>query len=294
MADHKDDKDKTEQHKHEEGRFLRIDGRARQRFVLTSRRNAYTDGWLLTYTDILTLLITMFIVLLANSTMGKQKPHEASTMKPLYENDIFANIVSNNRSFGIVEEKSFMPIQDTPDTRTAPPQQDKPVAEEPAQTKDELQEKLEAISTREKMDNAEKIRSQIASAEMDDDVDVDILPQGVNIRIGEEILFATGQADLQARGMTLFDSILPTLEGGDFEIIIEGHTDSIPINTDRFPSNWELSAARAISVVQHLILKGIDARRLKAVGRADTRPIATNETSAGRAQNRRVNLILDM
>ena len=119
---------------HEEGKFLSINGRSKQRFELAGKRNAYTESWLLTYTDILTLLITMFIVLLANSTMGKQKPHEASAMIPLYENDIFANIISNNRSFGVVEEKSFMPIQDTPDTRTAPPQQDKPRGGETQET----------------------------------------------------------------------------------------------------------------------------------------------------------------
>lgn len=278
----------------EEGKFLRIDGRSHQRFQLASRRNADTQGWLLTYTDILTLLITMFIVLLANSTMGKQKPQEASANIPLYENDIFSNIISNNRSFGVVEEKSFMPIQDIPDPRTAPPQKDSPRGDTKQETKESLQKKLEQITAREKLENAEKLRQQISGMDMDKDVDVDILPTGVNIRIGEEVLFDTGEALLQTKGQALFDSILPTLNEGDFEIIIEGHTDSVPINTARFPSNWELSAARAISVVQYLVGKGVDPRRLRAVGRADTRPIATNENAAGRARNRRVNVLLDM
>lgn len=287
-----DTPDQAPQKLHEEGKFLHVNGRSKQRFQLATRRNADTQGWLLTYTDILTLLITMFIVLLANATMGKQNPNEASTTTPLYENDIFANLISNNRSFGVVEEKSFMPIQDVPDTRTAPPQQDKPRAEK--ETKESLQKKLEDLTAREKMDNAERLRAQLAQTDTDGNVDVDILPTGVNIRIGEEVLFETGQADLQNKGAIIFDSILPTLQGGDFDIIIEGHTDSIPIHTDRFPSNWELSASRAISVVQYLIDRGIDPRRLKAVGRADTRPISTNENKEGRARNRRVNVLLDM
>ncbi|EWG98544.1 hypothetical protein Q427_29990 [Halomonas sp. BC04] len=81
---------------------------------------------------------------------------------------------------------------------------------------------------------------------------------------------------------------------GAFEgdVSVEGHTDSIPIATARFPSNWELSSARAIAVLRYLAELGIDIERLRAVGYAETRPLESNDSAEGRAMNRRVELLL--
>jgi chemotaxis protein MotB len=73
---------------------------------------------------------------------------------------------------------------------------------------------------------------------------------------------------------------------------VEGHTDSIPISTEKFPSNWELSTTRASSIVRYFIAKSINPDRLKASGYADTKPIASNATPEGRAQNRRVEIVI--
>lgn len=75
-------------------------------------------------------------------------------------------------------------------------------------------------------------------------------------------------------------------------VSVEGHTDNVPINTTQFPSNWELSAARAISVVRLLQQQGINGQRLRAIGYADSLPLQSNDTVEGRAANRRVNLVL--
>lgn len=75
-------------------------------------------------------------------------------------------------------------------------------------------------------------------------------------------------------------------------ISVEGHTDNIPISTAQFPSNWELSAARAISVVRLLQQRGIEGQRLRAIGYADSLPLRSNDTAEGGAVNRRVNLVL--
>jgi chemotaxis protein MotB len=116
----------------------------------------------------------------------------------------------------------------------------------------------------------------------------------VSFRISSEILFASGEADLTPDGQAVVSQLLPVLQqAGTHKIIVEGHTDNLPIQTVRFPSNWELAAGRAGSVVRHLHSRGIAAARMKAIGYADTAPLADNDTPAGRAANRRVEIILE-
>ena len=78
----------------------------------------------------------------------------------------------------------------------------------------------------------------------------------------------------------------------DYYVLVEGHTDAIPITTERFPSNWELSGARASAVLRHLIKIGVSAKRLTCVGLADGYPLSENSSNQGRAKNRRVEFIL--
>ena len=103
-----------------------------------------------------------------------------------------------------------------------------------------------------------------------------------------EVLFASGRANLTETGMRHLREILPLLEHVSGEIQVEGHTDSVAVNSARFPSNWELSARRAAATVRFLESVGIDKSKLKAVGLSDSDPIASNGTLSERAQNRRV------
>ena len=123
---------------------------------------------------------------------------------------------------------------------------------------------------------------------------VDATPgtEGLTLRIADNLLFASGQAELRYEGMILLSQLANVLQNFAGEVSVEGHTDNVPINTARFPSNWELSAARAISVLLFLEQDGIAADRMRAIGYADTRPLQSNETPQGRASNRRVELIL--
>ena len=116
----------------------------------------------------------------------------------------------------------------------------------------------------------------------------------VSFRISSEILFASGEANLTPAGQAVVSQLLPVLQQVEsHKIIVEGHTDNLPIQTVRFPSNWELAAGRAGSVVRHLHSQGIAATRMKAIGYADTAPLADNDSPAGRAANRRVEIILE-
>ena len=92
--------------------------------------------------------------------------------------------------------------------------------------------------------------------------------------------------------MTQLQKLVPLLSETDYQLVVAGHTDNIPISSPRFPSNWELSSARAGSVVRLFETQGISPGRMQATGFADTRPLARNDTERGRARNRRVELVL--
>lgn len=116
---------------------------------------------------------------------------------------------------------------------------------------------------------------------------------GITVDINASALFAPGEARLDLGAIRALGTVGRLLAEGDFPIIVEGHTDNIPISTPQFPSNWELSAARAASVVRLFIDTGMDSRRLSAVGHADQRPVADNATADGRQNNRRVAITIE-
>jgi chemotaxis protein MotB len=115
----------------------------------------------------------------------------------------------------------------------------------------------------------------------------------VNV-LTDKLLFDSGQATIQPAGLPLLNEIVNLLNvDRNHPIIVEGHTDSVPISTAEFPSNWELSTARATSVVRFLIAHGIGAGRMGAAGYAALDPVASNATDAGRALNRRVDIVFE-
>ena len=115
----------------------------------------------------------------------------------------------------------------------------------------------------------------------------------MSFRISNELLFASGDASLVAGAEPVLQRLVDVLKASPYPVSIEGHTDNVPIQTERFPSNWELSGARAASVVRYLQARGIDPGRMRAVGHADTRPLTNNATPETRARNRRVDVILE-
>jgi chemotaxis protein MotB len=115
---------------------------------------------------------------------------------------------------------------------------------------------------------------------------------GLVVSLSEAGFFASGDAAINAEAQGVIDAIVASLREGGAQVRIEGHTDSTPISTGRYPSNWELSTARASSVLARLIEQGIDPARLSAAGYAGFQPIADNSTAEGRAQNRRVDIVI--
>ncbi len=117
--------------------------------------------------------------------------------------------------------------------------------------------------------------------------------RGVTIEINDSILFSPGQALLQPPLVKAMQAVAEVLAPTDFPITIEGHTDNVPIKTTQFPSNWELSAVRATTVLRLFADSGVAAERLTAIGYADTRPVEPNLLADGRARNRRVTILID-
>jgi chemotaxis protein MotB len=114
----------------------------------------------------------------------------------------------------------------------------------------------------------------------------------VNLIITDDLLYPAGDARLNAAGRALLGRIAAMLKRSRYAVSVEGYTDDTPIHTARFPSNWELSTARATTVARYLIRRGVAPARLSAIGYGDTRPRADNATAAGRSLNRRVTLVL--
>ena len=114
--------------------------------------------------------------------------------------------------------------------------------------------------------------------------------RGIELRLPDDLLFQSGDAEIRVTGTQVLAQVAPLLQSLGGDIQVSGHTDTVPIQTARFPPNWELSAARAIEVVRLLRDYGIPETRMQAVGHGANRPIASNAHAAGRAVNRRVTI----
>ncbi|WP_110675417.1 OmpA family protein [Salinicola sp. RZ23] len=194
---------------------------------------AEDEGWLTSYLDVLTLLLTLFVLLLSLIPRGESQATQAG---------------GTNTTASVSSPSGLKPLNDGLDPRLA------------------------GI----KIPGVHVMKGQ----------------QGITLRIDDDLLFPSGRATLTAGGREVLASLVADLEAFEGEISVEGHTDDVPISTPRFPSNWDLSAARAIAVVRYLAARGIADTRLRAIGYGATRPTADNATAAGRAANRRVDILL--
>jgi chemotaxis protein MotB len=162
-------------------------------------------------------------------------------------------------------------------------------ARKPVNLKSEEQRKQ-----KEKMRNAaSEIRQALAPLVQAGQVRIFEGARGITIEINANVLFSPGEARLDIAALRALSDVAKILAPTAFPLTVEGHTDSLPIATAQFPSNWELSGARASSVVRLFIDNGVDARRLTATGLADQRPVADNALPDGRARNRRVAITME-
>lgn len=229
------------------------------RWYVEPNREEEQEGWLLTYLDMLTLLLVMLVIMLA---LAGKKDGSGTAVQPATE-AVAAHADTATATLPL--SGSLQPIP-----AIAPA----PVAPADAET------------------SADNAMQDALAMDLGRDIDVIVNDGSISFRISSELLFGSGQAELEDSGLDVIDRLIPTLAASQFRILVEGHTDNLPIQTERFPSNWELSASRASSVVRYLQLAGINATRMSATGYADTRPLGDNGNEQGRASNRRVELIM--
>ncbi len=137
----------------------------------------------------------------------------------------------------------------------------------------------------------EALADEVARWALAGAVKMELLRSGLQIILPNEVLFATGEANLKPEGQSLLGELVDELEGVPYQIVVIGHTDNVPIGPGlmkRYPSNWELAGARAASVVRMMAAEGISPEQLLAISMGDTRPIAANDTPEGREHNRRI------
>ncbi|AOB33667.1 hypothetical protein AKI39_12240 [Bordetella sp. H567] len=252
----------------------------------TVRRNRYErwhvpetldrepDNWLMTYLDLITLLLALFVVMLALTRIGPgpgAKPPEVA-----------AGVSLAKLPPGPVEPWAA-DLPKIPEAWSRLPDPPPPEATATAPT-----EPLEKPAPPVKMPTAE----ELGLADLGKSVDVQINRRTVSFRISNELLFTSGQATLSKEGGPLIKKLADVINRSKFPVSVEGHSDNVPILTRQFASNWDLSTSRATSVLRELVHDGVDPQRLRAVGYADTQPLQSNDTQAGRAANRRVELIM--
>jgi chemotaxis protein MotB len=159
---------------------------------------------------------------------------------------------------------------------------------------DELVAARIAAQKQRKLEQSAKLISKALGQEIrSGSVDVETAGQKIIIRVREKASFGSGRAELKEGFRPILARVAEILKGTDGKIIVAGHTDNVPIYTERFRSNWELSAARAVSVAHEMMLAtNIPDERFLIQGFADTEPVAKNDTPANRAKNRRVEIVL--
>ena len=256
------------------------------------RRGGHADHpderWLLTYADMITLLMALFIVMFAISSVNTSKFEALS--KSLQE----ASGGPVKGGEAILETGGDPKGQETPKVQPPVP------AIQPLIQKefDKEQEKRGGGAEESEDDQFRRTKRQLdefaAKNGLKDKLETEITRRGLVIRLlTDNVLFDSGQAKIKSRALPLLGKIAQALQVDvEHPINVEGHTDNVPIRSSTFPTNWELSTARASSVTRYLISRNAPAKRMGAVGYAQLHPIASNGTANGRSRNRRVEIVL--
>ncbi|MCL2645313.1 MAG: flagellar motor protein MotD [Betaproteobacteria bacterium] len=235
-----------------------------------------TERWLVSYADFITLLFAFFVVMYSLSSINEGKYRILS--QSLVQAFRSANVNAEGQT-PVVAPPVIIPGS-PPVPIKKPKGLDK---------KDEAREQ----TARKMRDMASHIRRVLEPITGNGQVRVSEGTFGVTVEINASALFSIGESVLGSEANTALRAVAGVIADSEFPILVEGHTDSNPINTQRFPSNWELSSARASSVVRLFIESGVSPDRLTAAGYADQRPVADNDTEEGRARNRRVAIMLE-
>ncbi len=218
-------------------------------------------AWMATFADLMSLLLTFFVLLLSFANMDVVR---------------FKVVLGSVRdAFGVqFEHPGEMEAVSTSIVELS------------------KQESSPTIKVIEEVMMLERVKKFIKEANMEDMMSAELDERGVVIRIKGHILFRSGEAELRKEeGPKALGPVVKLARAMDHQLSIQGHTDNRPIRTSKFPSNWELSTARAVATMRYLMSEDLKPERMNVAGYADMRPLAPNTTAKGRAQNRRVEFV---
>lgn len=243
------------------------------------------DRWLVSYADFITLLFAFFVVMYSISSVNEGKYRVLSESL----NMVFGDTPS------AAEKAASRPIEEVLIQEAQNPV---PASGEPAVIEDPMRQKLkqQALQALQAAVSQQRVYDELAISLEDwinrDLVDIRMNGDRIEVDMKARLLFSSGDARLSSGAMDALRQVVKSLMHIPNPIQVEGFTDNVPISNRVYHSNWELSAARAASVVQFLATQGVAPERLAAVGRGEYQPIAGNDTEKGRAANRRVTLMI--
>jgi chemotaxis protein MotB len=218
------------------------------------------ERWLITYADLITLLLAFFIMMYTFSKHDSEKYKELTGhLKSIFTGG--SSVAAAGAAAGNVPFDISLKV--------------------PGSAQD-VKERLE-----------EEIKKLAGTDALEKKISVITDERGIVIRVLDEAFFDLGKADLKQGAKRTLDTIAPVIAAVDNPLRVEGHTDDIPIATSEFRSNWELSVRRATEVVRYLVEKhDLTPRRISAVGYAEYHPVAPNDTAENRSRNRRIEIIV--
>jgi len=233
------------------------------------------ERWLVSYADFITLLFAFFVVMYAISSVNEGKYR---VMSDSIEG-AFKNTPSSDKVIVI-------PGPSAQGSQNGKIQID-PVAIKPNPAEIERQNRRDSMKS-----VAGSLSGVMESLVKGGQVKVTESNRGISIEINASLLFDPAQAVLNQESMQVLTAVARVLANDNHQVQIEGHTDNLPIASPVFPSNWELSSARASSVTRLFVDNGVAPQRIVVIGYADNRPVDTNDTPEGRARNRRVTVMI--
>lgn len=250
------------------------------------KENAGVPAWVMTFADLMTLLMCFFVLLLSFSEMDAAKFNELSgSMKDAFgvQTEVEVRTIPKGTS---VVAREFSPGKPEPTAINTVRQF----------TINSDKNSLDALERRKKdledtQEHARRIREALKAEIEKGDVAVQTEGAKVIIHVLENASFDSGMADVKARFLPVLNKIASLIDDNSGTVTVSGHTDNIPISNSRFRSNWELSTSRAVSVAHQILRQAkVDPSRFIVSGHADTRPRAENDSNENRAKNRRVDI----
>lgn len=255
------------------------------------------ERWLISYADFITLLFAFFVVMYSISQVSDSKyrvlsdtfieafhrPTDSQTNKePVDQTAPSSDLISPidmgkaTRDAEQINEQVPQIIDNSQGAASAPATE----PNTPVKTSDELTQISDLVTEKFAPLISEQL-IQVSSNEL-----------WLQIELKDSILFSSGSADISEQARKIFDEIAAILGSYSNPVQVEGFTDNVPINSAKYPTNWELSTARASAIVKHLAARGVAPERLSAVGYGEYQPVAPNDSEQGRAQNRRVTIMI--